>query len=681
MFRTRWPAFAVASALAVSRLALAQTAPPPSAADPKPGDKVEKIEEVVVTASPLGRKEADLAQPATVLSGDDLRRKRGATLGETLSGELGVQSSAFGAGSARPVIRGLDGPRVRVLENGTGTLDVSTLSPDHAVTTEPLFARQVEVLRGPASLLYGSGAVGGVVNVVSNLIPDFVPEAPTGSAELRAGSANRERSGAAELTGGAGEFAMHVEGFSRNTRDYRIPGRVVRDDPASVTGRLPDSGIDAKGGGVGGSWVGGKGFAGLGVTRLESDYGIPSGEGLSIAQRQTRWQGAADIDTPLAGIARVRVRMGASDYEHREIERTGEVGTTFRQKASEGRLELGHAPWAGVKGTLGFQVSDRDFSAQGEEVVVPRTRTRTAAVFLVEEKALGAWTIDGGARLERETQRPDGDHPARDFTLGTLSAGAVWRLAPGHQLSLYATRAERGPAAEELYSNGPHGATSSFEVGDAGLRKEVSRNLDVTVRRTEGPVQWKVNVFANRVRGFIYAASRDANGDGVADIVDTAGRLDPRGGLLFQQFTQGDARFHGAEAELRLKPAGAAWGARVFGDLVRGRLAAGGDLPRLSPARLGATLDAKSGRWSGFVTAMRVRTQDRVAPLESPTPGYTKVDAEVSCRLAGGTGGALLAFLQGTNLLDRDLRVHTSYLKDVAPLMGRSFLLGLRGEF
>lgn len=681
MFRTSLLAGAVASALAASPLALAQQPPAPSSSAPKPEEKVERLDEVVVTASPLGRKEADLAQPATVLSGEELRRKRGASIGETLSNELGVQSSAFGPGAARPIIRGLDGPRIRVLENGIGTLDVSTLSPDHAVTTEPLFARQVEVLRGPASLVYGSGAIGGVVNVVSNIVPDFVPPSPTGSAELRFGSANRERSGAAELTSGTGDFAMHVEGFARKTTDYRIPGYAVRDDPESASGRLPDSAIDSKGGGVGGSWASGNSYAGLGVSRLESDYGIPSGEGGKISLRQTRWQGASDIDAPLPGITRARVRLGASDYEHRELESTGEVGTTFRNKAKEGRLELGHVPWKDGKGALGFQFSDRDFSAAGEEVVVPKTRTRTGAVFLVEEKTMGAWTLDGGARYERETQRPEGENPSRDFSLGTLSAGAVWRFAPGYQASLYATRAERGPAAEELYSNGPHGATSSFEVGDAGLRKEVSRNLDLTVRRTEGEWQWKVNVFANRVRDFIYAASRDLDGDGVADIVNDEGELDPEGGLLYQQYTQGDARFHGVEAELRWQPKGSPWGVRVFGDTVRGKLEQGGNLPRISPSRFGASLDAKSGPWSGIVTATRVKEQDRVAELESSTPGYTKVDAELAYRFGGGSRGGLVAFLQGTNLLDRDIRVHTSYLKDVAPLMGRSFLLGVRGEY
>ncbi|HQY47837.1 MAG TPA: TonB-dependent receptor [Usitatibacteraceae bacterium] len=669
---------AVASALLAFRPALAQE---PQPSNPQPAEAVEKVDSVVVTASPLGRPETELAQPASVLSGDELRRARAASIGDTLSGLPGVQSSAFGPAAGRPVIRGLDGPRVRVLENGVGTLDVSTLSPDHAVATEPLFARRIEVLRGPASLLYGSGAIGGVVNVVTSLVPDFLPAAPTGAVELRAGSADRERSAAAELTGGAGTLAWHLEGFSRDARDYRIPGRTDRDDGEGPSGRLASSFIDARGGGAGLSWVGGLGHAGLGVSRLESDYGIPSGEGISIALRQTRWQAASDLDAPWPGIASLRLRAGFNDYEHREIESGGEVGTVFANRAGEARLELGHAPWRDGKGVLGLHVTDRDFSAEGEEVVVPRTRSKGAAVFLVEERRFGRWTLDAGARWERETHRPEGGAPSRRFGVGTLSAGAVWEPAAGWRASASLTRAERAPAAEELYSDGPHGATQSYEVGDPGLRKEVSRNLDVTLRRTGGALRWTLTAFASRVRDHIHAASRDADGDGVADRVDDEGELAAGGELLFQQFTQADARFHGLEAELRWQPAGSPWSMRLFGDRVRGRLVEGGDLPRIPPSRFGASFEARAGAWSGWLTATRIAAQERVAALETPTPGATKVDAGVAWSWRGDARRTLVAYLQGTNLGDREIRPHASYLKDVAPLRGRSFVAGVRAEF
>src|SRR5207248_7748987 len=264
-------ASAVASALLVSAGAQAQ-----ESSQPRDASKdVKKQESITVTSSPLGRPETELAQPATVLTEEDLRRKRAASIGDTLSQEIGVQSSAFGPAAGRPIIRGLDGPRIRVLENGIGTLDVSSVSPDHMVTTESLHADQIEILRGPASLLYGSGAIGGVVNVISNLVPRAPAASPFGgNAELRFGTANREKTGAVNLDGGADAIAWHLDGFSRKSIDYKIPGHAVADDPDSPSGRLPDTQMDAKGGGVGASWVGSRGFLGAGVEHLENVYGV-----------------------------------------------------------------------------------------------------------------------------------------------------------------------------------------------------------------------------------------------------------------------------------------------------------------------------------------------------------------------------------------------------------------------
>ena len=301
-------ASAVATALAAMTSAWAQ--------------QVKPVETISVTASPLGREAAEMAQPATVVTEDELRRKRAASIGDTLSQEVGVQSSAFGAGAGRPIIRGLDGPRIRVLENGIGTGDVSTLSPDHAVTTESLRAEQIEILRGPASLLYGSGAIGGIVNVVSKTIPRERHEGLAGSIETRVSSGNRERTGSFDLNGGAGSVAWHVDAFSRRTRDYEIPGPAVRegfelhhedeheeeeqDDPA---GRLPNSDVDMRGAGIGVSWVGSRGFLGAGAQELRNDYGVPSGEGVRIRMRQKRYEAAGEAADPMPGFTRLRVRV------------------------------------------------------------------------------------------------------------------------------------------------------------------------------------------------------------------------------------------------------------------------------------------------------------------------------------------------------------------------------------
>lgn len=651
------PCLAIAAASAIA------------ASVPAWGQEVKKIEQVTVTASPLGRPEAELAQPAAVLTQEELRRRRAASIGDTVSQEAGVHSSAFGPAAGRPVIRGLDGARIRVLENGIGTMDVSAVSPDHAVTTESLNAAQVEILRGPASLLYGSGAIGGVVNVVSNLVPRGL-EAPGATFEARAGSANRERTAAAALDGGAAATAFHLDGFTRRARDYETP-----------LGRQAGSDVDAHGAGAGASWVGHRGHLGLGGQALRNNYGIPSGEGTRIDLAQERAEVSGELSDPTPGFTRLKLRAGRSRYRHDEVEATGEIGTTFRNDAIEGRIELRHAGVAGWSGTLGAQLQDREQSARGEEAILPATRARASALFLVEERDVGAATVDLGLRLEREDRRPEGDLPQRRFRLVTPAMGLVWRLGPDHRFGVSATQAQRAPSIEELYSNGAHRATATFEVGDPNLRREVSRNLDLTLRKTTGGLRWRLNAFANRVKDYVFAAARDADGDGIADRVDGEGAAQAAGAFLVQHFTQGTARFQGLEAELSWRPGGGPAALRLFGDMVRGRLAGGDKLPRMSPARLGATVDATWGPITAQASVVHAFEQRRVAPLETVTPGYTRLDADLAWKVRALGRGNLTVFVQGTNLGDEVIRVHTSYLKDVAPLMGRSVVAGIRGEF
>ncbi len=646
---------AIALACAASPSAIAQTAPPSPS----------KIGTVTVTASPLGASETEMTQPVTVLTDEDLRRRQSASIGDTVGRELGVQSSAFGPAAGRPVIRGLDGARVRVLQNGIDTLDVSSISPDHMVATDALNARQVEILRGPASLLYGSGAIGGVVNVVNGLIPSAVPANPTGSFDLRTGEANSERTGAFDLTAGGGSFAVNANALARKTRDYDTP-----------LGRLANSDVDERGGGLGGSWVGERGYFGLGVSSLRNDYGIPTPEAPRIAMEQTRVDAAGEHSSPFSVFTGAKFRAGYNDYEHREIEPSGEVGTVFSNKAWDSRLELAHRPWQDGKGALGFQFQDREFSALGEEAIIPKTHAKAAAIFLVEQKRWSEWTLEGGIRFEREDRKPEGELPSRLFKLSTFSAGVIRKLAPGIELAFNATHSERAPSIEELYSNGPHHATETFDVGDPNLRKESSRNVDLTLRGKAGSMSWKVSAFASRAKDYVFASSTDLDGDGIADRVDELGEIAQDGEFLVQRTSQADAKFQGIEAEWRYRPAGDGVGYRVFGDYVRGKLSSGENLPRMSPGRIGAEVDARAGAWGGWLSAMRVDKQAKAAPLESATPGYTRVDAEVTY-----VAGMLTFYLQGSNLLDEEMRVHTSYLKDFAPLMGRSFTVGIRGDW
>lgn len=638
---------------------------------------------VVVTATPFeNRSELDMAQPVSVLRGEDLRRKREASLGDTLSRELGVASSSFGPAAGRPIIRGLDGPRIRVLQNGIGTLDLSSVSPDHAVTAESLNASQIEILRGPATLLYGSGASGGVVNVVNRRIPDQLFVSPKGNFEARGNTATAERSGAFNASGSIGRTSWTVDAFKRKTDDYHIPGRANENDPSSPKGVVRNSAIDSDGASVGGSFIGERGFAGISVSHLENKYGVPSPEGSKIDLKQTRYDMAGELNDPIRGFERLKVRLGYNDYKHNEMESTGEIATRFKNRGLESRVELLHAPVKKWQGVFGFQFQNRDFSALGEEAVVPVTKSNSAGLFIVEERNWNRWRVELGGRIERASQDPQGGmNPSRAFNLYNVSAGTVWKFTEGYGLGLSATRGQRAPATEELYTHGAHRGTGTFQKGNSNLSSETTNNIDISLNKHAGAVRWKINVFHSWIDNYIFMQGQDANGDGIADRSDDHGILDLNGDFLVQDFAQTGARFYGAEAEtvIALKPD--TMELRLFADYVRGRLDKGGNVPRITPPRVGLELDHRMGPWTTNISAIHVMRQSRVAEFETATPGYTLVNIDASYRIWKTKSGALNLFLQGKNLLNEEMRVHTSFLKDFSPLAGRALVAGLRGNF
>lgn len=640
---------------------------PALAADPEP-----VLDAVTVTASPFdGRNDLEMAQPASVLRGERLLRRQATSLGDTLNTELGVQSSSFGPGAGRPIIRGMDGPRVRVMDGGMGTSDLSTISPDHQVTGEPITAKQIEVLRGPATLLYGSGAIGGVVNVVTNRIPDSRQEGLYGSAELRGARGTRENTGSFQLDGGKSAFAWHLDAYQRKTGDYSTP-----------RGRLSNSFTDSDGFSAGGSLVGDRGYLGLSYQQLNSLYGIPTPDAARIDMHQRRTDVAGELLDPLPGFTRLRVRLRDSRYQHAEIESTGAIGTIFRNDGTENRYELTHAPLGGWTGVLGLQTESKTISALGEEAIIPRTRNRSHGLFLVEDFSWRDFHFELGARTGKDRRSPDDLNPSRSFSLSSYSAGTVWNFVPGYSLALNFTSAQRAPATEELYSNGAHVATATFEIGDPALNKEHSRNIDLGLRKTKGPWRGKAGVFVNRIKNYIFARSADQDGDGVADRVDDTGTLDPAGGFRLINYAQTEARFRGFEAELSYRPEPTGFGARVFGDRAEGKLSGGGgNLPRISPARLGFEADYKRGAWTTYGTLLRVFRQDRIAALESGTRGYTRLDAGVEYTLKTSGKVTTMLFLRGNNLLDQDMRAHTSFIKDFVPMPGRTLVAGLRASF
>ncbi|ADV28084.1 TonB-dependent receptor [Pseudoxanthomonas suwonensis 11-1] len=723
MYPARAP---LAAALALACLALSA----PALAHDDPTD----LPALQVTASPLPGDAESLTRPVEVLQGETLDDARGATLGETVARLPGVQTSYFGPGVGRPILRGLDGPRVQVLASGLGSQDASTVSADHAASVEPFLADQIEVLKGPATLLFGSGAIGGAVNVVDGRIAREVPEAPlSGRAELRGNTVNHERSGMFRLDGvSGGNLVLHADGLVRDTDDYRIPGQAHathaegedeagHDTPA---GHLANSAMQTRAAGLGLTWFGEAGYLGVAASTYRSEYGIPpgahvhahphdddhdhdhdhGGDGeeehgheaheadVRVDLRQDRLELKGGIYNPASFLERIDFHGAWSDYEHVELE-GHEVGTRFTSRGHDARLQAVQQELAGWRGAFGLQSTRVDFGAVGAEAFVPGTVTRSTGVFVLQEKSAGPLKMEFGARHDRVELDPQGANPQRSFGATSLSASAIWKLTPALDLRFGADRSERAPTQEELYASGLHVATASLEIGDARLETESALRGEIGLHAHHSRFDLELSVYRSRFDDFIHLADTGVSEDGVP----------------VRLWTQAGAVFTGAEAEAIVHLADNAsgrWDLRLFADHVRGsldgsgsRTAAfgvphadhlhaytveldnGGPLPRIAPGRFGASLGWDHEGWRASLGAVRYRAQDRVARNEEPSPGYTLVDAHLSYGWDQAEGGRWEVFLDGSNLTDAEARPHTSLLREYAPLPGRAVAFGIRAWF
>lgn len=646
------------------------------------------IDALVVTAGPLASRQDELFQAARVVGGRDLRNRIQASLGETLATEPGVSSTYFGPGSSRPIIRGLGGDRVRILENGVGTGDASNTSPDHAVSLDPASAERIEIVRGPATLLYGSSAIGGVVNVLDGRIPTERPaSAVSGEFMGTGGSAADERAGNGRLEVDAGPFVLQARGSLRETGDYGIPGYAeleVQEDPSlaipeDVPGTLENSFTENQSYSVGASFLGSRGYVGLSTSGYDQLYGVPGGheheegavqepeeEDVTVDLRQRRVDLAGELRFDEGFLEAVKLRVGANDYRHFELE-GGAVGTIFQNDQWEGRLEGRHRGLGGLQGAVGIQALRRDFVTQGAEAFTPPNQTDLLAAFVYEEADLGSTRFQLGGRYERQESSESVQGFSETFHGVSLSTGARWdgELV---SFSVSGSRSVKLPTAEELFSDGPHLATRSFEIGDRNLEEEVAWTADATFHVHLQNVRAEISGFLNSFDGYIYP--------------DFTGNV--RDGLDEVRYTQADARFLGVEAraEVELFHAGEQHlGLELTSDYVRATLVdQDRPLPRIPPFSLGAGLRYEGVPWQARFTVRQVAEQDRVAEFEEPTPGYTMVDASVGYRIfAGGTVHEVV--LQGRNLTEADARTHASLLKAVAPLPGRDLRLMYRIAF
>lgn len=667
-------------------------------------------ESIVVTASPDARTLDDVAQPVSVLDSEELLVEQRPTIGETLARLPGIHASSYTAGSSRPVIRGLSGDRIRVLTHGIGTGDVSTTSPDHAVAVETLGAERIEIVRGPATLLYGSSAIGGVVNVIDDSIPDYRPEERvSGSVELLYGSAAREKGGAAELVGTLGPLVWHLDVARREADDYEIPGRPEAEqgeeeeehEEEPFDGQLANSAVETESGTFGLSWVGRDGFLGLSVSAFDTLFGIPGhahGHGAEEPHDEARAARSAtsavtraaeeegeeppvrsdleqrrldlrgELQRPFGVFRGAKLRLGVADYEHRELE-GDEVGTLFLNDSWEARLELPHRRLGALSGALGLQASRRDFEARGEESFTPPSTTENWGLFAFEELARGKLTWQFGLRYERQENDVEAPGvPDRSFAGLSASLGAAY--SPGEEwgLVLSLARSTKLPNAEELYSNGPHAATRSFEIGDPDLDEEKSLGVDLALRKKSGRLTGELALFVNRFDGFIFERP--------------TGEFEDE--LPVFRFGQADAEFWGGELDahlelLHVEPHHLELD--LMADFVRAELAESGEpLPRIPPLRFGAGLHYRGERLWARIEARRIAAQRRTAEFETDTDGYETVGAAIGYRFfAGGAVHDLV--LSGANLTDELARNHASFLKDEVPLPGRDLRLAYRLRF
>ena len=659
-------------------------------------------EDIIVSSTPLGGDLFEQTQSVTILSGEELQLRLAPTLGETLNREPGVTSTYFGPGASRPVIRGLGDDRIRVLQNGVGTIDVSNVSPDHAVSAEPLTIKTIDIVRGPASLLYGPNTVGGVVNVIDNRIPTEALTTPVaGKLDGRLSSADEGRSSAGLFEFQLGPIVFHLDGFIRRAEDLAIPGfarsgRLRRAEPlppgeSEARDELPNSFTESEGGAAGASYIWDGGYVGLAYSGIDSLYGTVAEPDVTISLEQRRWDVRGAFTQPLPLIKSINYKWSHSDYRHTEFE-GAEIGTVFAIDGYEARLEILHAKLGMLEGAIGYQGQQTNFSALGEEAFLPPVETDSNAVFVFEEINVEPVRLQFGARYDHQSNQTAanpvfGPALARDFDAFSTSAGIVYEPLDPYVIAFSVAYTQRPPTYVELFANGPHLATAAFEIGDSNLRSEDSLAFDLSLRKKTGHFTGSISFFYNRFTDFI---SAQPTGEIVEDLPVFAYRAvgaDFVGGELALTWHLLEPRAAEADSgkdSITPEPSPSRHELHLDAkaDYVRAQdREAGRSLPRIPPFRASAALVYEwNDRIGARIEGQYVHEQDRTAALELPTDSYFLLDAAVSYRFRAGPVD-FDAYLKGTNLTNAEARLHTSFLKDIAPLPGRGGLLGLRISF
>ena len=657
--------------------------------------KVQQLATIEIKAHPLERNAADFAVADHVIEQKDLA-ERSATLGDALSGEVGVHTNQFGAGSSRPVIRGQDGARVKVLQNASENIDVSTLSPDHAVTVDPLLAKKVEIIQGPSTLLYGAGTVGGLVNVTDSKIPTQMPEnGYEGNVGLRYNTGSDEKLASAGVTVGLGDqVALRVEGLKREANDYIAPDyfhegeKERRVDNTFAKGQTVNVGL---------SWIYDRGFTGISYSNRQDQYGLPGHSheyeschlhGLSlhcgdhdpddghdhdheehahdagpwIDLKSERYDVRTELDNPFAGFKTLRAQASYTDYQHDEIEEDT-IATRFKNKGYDGRLELVHNPLGAWEGVIGTQYGQQKLKLTGEEAFLAPNTTKKWSMFALEHAQFNDVHVELAARAEQQKIDID-DATQKDFdgSAFSVSGAANWEFAPNYKLSLVTSHQERLPLAQELYANGGHFATNTYELGNDQLKKEQSNNVELGFHYDDDQLDYHVHVYHNWFDDYIYAQTLDRYQD-----------------FRLVQYAQDKAKFYGAEAEVGYQVS-SIYKLSAFGDYVRGKID-NDNAPRVPAGRLGTKVNADFGDgFSGSAEYYHVFQQDKIAAYETDTQSYNMLNLGVAYSGNYSNVGDYRVFLNANNVLDDQVYQHASFLSTI-PQVGRNFTVGVNFSF
>lgn len=670
----------------VSRLALAAAlgwaalAAPALAQEAEPQEHASELEEVVVTGVPFGVTQRATTLATTVLDEQALAQAPASSLGDMVNGLPGVRSTNFAPGASRPVIRGLSGPRVQVLTNGIGLIDASSVSPDHQVATDPAEANRIEIVRGPATLAYGGTAIGGVVNVLDDRIPSELPDGIDGLVSTQASSVDDGWSASGRATFALGPLAINLDGVRKEADDYDIPS-------PSISQRLADAEGIARGPGgtqansfseldsfgIGASWIGSRGYIGASWKDLSSTYGVVAESDVFIELEQTREDVRGELRFDEGPFQAVRGSFGHAEYTHTEFEGPGMPGTIFNSDGQEGRIDLIQRNRGGWNGAVGVQALSRSFEAIGAEAFVPSSDVEETGVYALQRLDRNGWGLEGGLRYDRRSLSAvplaGGARVDRDYDNWSGSLGVFLKPRPNLFLGLSLAHNSRAPSEVELFADGVHIATGVYETGDVNLDNETVTTLEGSAHFDAGRFRGDLHVYASRYDGFI-------------DERDTGTEFDD-GGELFPifQFVQTDADFHGFEIEghYDLWSAGqSALTLEAAADYVHAETDLGA-AARIPPWSLTGRLAWTSTPFDATFEVRHVGEQDRLAAFELGTDAYTLVNLTGAWRPFADRN--VTVFAEGRNLGDEEAREHASFLKDVAPLPGRNFRVGVSYRF